>query len=121
MQHDEAEAFLAHYGKKGMKWGVTRKIAARDASILSARTASGTRGLGLRNLVGQSPNQKAVRSAKQELKKSPAYAAVRKAKEQRDKEYLSGQRLTSKEIAANIIYAAGAITISAVAAKLANG
>jgi hypothetical protein len=38
MDHNEAEDFLAHYGKKGMRWG--QRMRARDAAIKEARVKS---------------------------------------------------------------------------------
>lgn len=122
MNHNEAEDFLAHYGKLGMKWGrITSKIAARDAQIKRDRVSTGLNGLGIRNLVGQSTDQKAIRTAKKQLRATPQAQHVRDLKAKYTDNYLSAQRATSKEIAAGILYAAGSMAVSALIAKKLGG
>jgi hypothetical protein len=117
MNHDEAEAFLAHYGKKGMKWG--QRMAIRDAEIKAARQRAGAGAIlgTLSPKTRNSVNSTALRNAK----KSGNHKAEAKARAQYTRDNLLANQETSKEIAAGILVSAGYIAISALVARAAKG
>lgn len=108
MTHDEAENFLAHFGKKGMKWG--QRMAVRNAAIKTARQKSDVVSTAADNahakanlLNKYSPNSLAARQANIAADKAAT-------KWLNDKNFETASKMTSGEIAVTSILAtAGAV------------
>jgi len=116
MTHDEAEEFLAHYGKMGMKWGrrSNRTPSARSQSIDAARKQA----LAPNLLIGPKGNR--LNRTKddlkiRELKKSGASkAAIYEAKKTRDQNWVEANKLKGREVAGLVLVAAAGVTLASI-------
>lgn len=130
MTNEEAN-FIMHAGKKGMKWGVRNTINRarvgiknRDSAIIEGRKNSSRdrQGLyGLKELVGQSPNQKATRAAKANYKATPEYKKFQEFKNKKSNDRYNSNLYTSKEAVGLILAYAGGAAIGALSVKLSKG
>ena len=123
MTHDEAENFLAHYGKKGMKWGhrsANPKFGERgtfDREILKARAQYEAKAPGARDKVKSArsvyrgnrtaANKQALRSAKTQARQLDIQTSLRNIE-------------TGREVATSIIAAVG-VSVALSAAMRAAG
>lgn len=122
MNHNEAEDFLAHYGKLGMKWGRRAANPRRGERTATSRAILNARAKYYTEDPVAKAKVKAARTGYKNNKNSDTKAALKSAKLERrilDKETLNRYRETGREAVRDIlITTAGAVAVTALAAAV---